>query len=349
MGITMKDRVREIFISGYGPEKGSQPSIALYEITNDLEITKELWKDSIESPSFLCTYHDNCFAIREESDSGTILSYQRIGDSYVLRDELLLTGGALCHLVYQPQNSVLYCSFYETGHIAAIRIENYHFSKVLNFFEIPPIEAGGLSRVHCGALEPDGSGIFFTNIAQDRIYFYETKEGVLITTPFDEMLNLKKGIGPRHIKFHPLLNYLYVITEYSNEIYAFKYEKENGKPKFTHLQNISTLSDNFTGKSTGASLDISKDGRFLYASNRGADTIAVFDISPDGLLTKIQEISCGGKCPRHIALTKDDKGLLIANQESNEVILFSVDESIGKLIKPICRKYFYKPSFVEEL
>ncbi|MGB8451931.1 MAG: beta-propeller fold lactonase family protein [Anaerocolumna sp.] len=346
----MKDnKTREILISGYGPGKGQEASIALYDMTNQLEFNKVLWEDTVIAPSFLCTYHDICFGIREEGDSGAVLCYQRQDDKYVLCDELKLGGCALCHIVYQPASQVLYASFYETGHVAAVKVEDYHFTKVLNFFQIQPDIQGGLTRAHCCVLEPDGTRVFTANIALDRIYIYDTEEGKLIPNKDCEYVQLDQGIGPRHLKFHPLLNYLYLITEYSNEIYTFLYEKENGEPKLKFLQKISTLPEGFTGTSCGSGLDISKDGRFLYAANRGADTIAVYDINPNGLLNKIQDTSCKGKCPRHISLTKDDTGLMTANQNSNEVIILRVDEYNGMLSDIIAQKSFYAPAYVEEL
>lgn len=343
-----ENRTREILISGYGPGKNNQKSISLYSLTDRFDVLNEIWSDKKEAPSFLCTYHDICFGIRESEQDGSVLVYRRQDDKYILEDELVLDGGALCHVVYQPKNKTLYCSFYETGHIAAIKVENYHFTEISNFYKIQPAEMNGFSRVHCSALEPDGNSIFVTNIALDRIYIFDTENGALKINSNLNYIQLEKGLGPRHIKFHPIQNYLYLITEYSNEILTLLYEKNQGTSSLKLLQRISTLPNDFKGKSTGSSLDISKDGRFLYAANRGADTIAVFDINPDGTLTKIQDISCGGNIPRHIALTKDDTGLMIANQKSNEVVILDVDMQNGMLSDVIVRIPFFEPSFVEE-
>lgn len=344
-----EEKRRELLISGYGPGKMQEASIALYGMTSRLEFDEVLWKDTVTAPSFLCTYHDICFGIREEDNSGAVLCYQRLEDEYILKDTLDLEGGALCHIVYQPESQVLYASFYETGHVAAVKVENYHFTAILSFFQIPSDLPDGLTRAHCCALEPDGTRVFTANIALDRIYLYDTIDGALYPNKAQPYVQLDKETGPRHLKFHPLLNYFYLITEYSNEIYTFLYEKIEDEPKFRLLQKLSTLPEGFTGTSSGSGLDISKDGRFLYAANRGADTIAVYDINPDGMLNKIQDISCGGKCPRHIALAKDDGGLIIANQESNEVVIMRADEYNGMLSDIISRTPFYAPAYIEEL
>ncbi len=344
----MSKKQKEILISGYGPSN-REPSIAMYELEEDFKVERVIWKDYAKEPSFLCTWKDMCFGIREENESGSILCYQRIGETYVLRHEIDLQGGDLCHLLYEPSFGVLYCSFYGTGHIAAVKVEDYHFTEVLNFIKLPSNQETGVARAHCCEKEPQGSMLLFAGIAQDKVFVFETDEGRITSKePAGEIL-LNKGAGPRHLKFHPILNYLYVITEYSNEIFVYLVEKKDGRPIFTCIQVISTLPELFKGVSYGSSLAISGDGRFLYAANRGADCIGIFDINPDGLLTKKQDISCKGEYPRHIALTKDDRCLMIANQKSNQVVLYAVDEMTGKLKDVMQKIDFNNPSYVEEV
>lgn len=344
----MSSKQKEILVSGYGPVKG-EPSVTLYELSGNHTVDKSIWKEYAKEPSYLCTWKDMCFGIREEKDSGSILCYQRIGDAYVLRNELELQGGELCHILYEPSCRILYCSFYGTGHVAAVKVEDYHFTEVLNFFKLPANPESGLARAHCCEKEPQGSMLLFAGIAQDKVFVFDTENGKITSDIPVSSIELDKGAGPRHLKFHPILNYLYVITEYSNEIYVYLLEKNDGKPLFTCIQVISTLPEQFKGVSYGSSLDISGDGRFLYAANRGADTIGVFDINPNGTLSKKQDISCKGEFPRHIALTKEGRCLMIANQKSNQVVLYSVDEMTGKLQEVIQKLDFNNPSFVEEV
>lgn len=345
----MKEKDREIIISGYGPDETNGTSIGLFTLSDRLKFEELLWNDCIDSPSFLCTYHDMCFGIREASKDASIVCYEKTDTGYVLRDEIMLEGGGLCHITYQPKSQVLYCSFYTTGHIAAVKVKDYHFSNIVSFIKLKPEEEKDITRAHCCVLEPSGTSVFVSNIALDRIYIFESLDGTLIPNPYCEFIQLPKGIGPRHLKFHPLLNFLYLITEYSNEIYVFLYEKAENSPKLTVIQNISTLEENYPKESYGSSLDISKDGRFLYAANRGANTITVYEVGASGLLTKIQEVPCGGNWPRHIALTNDDSGLMVCNQYSNEVVIFRLDDKKGILLDITDRKFFYKPSYIEEI
>lgn len=342
---------RELLISGYGPGTNREPSIALYSMTNELELNKILWKDTVPSPSFLCTYEDMCFGIHEDSEKGAVLCYQRVGNEYVLRDTLELKGGALCHITYEPLNQVLYCSFYETGHVGVIKVEHYHFTKILNLFKIKPQSENGLTRAHCCALTPDNKLALVANIALDRIYLYDIVDGKLESHKECEYLTLEEGTGPRHLKFHSINHYLYIITEYSNEIYVYSYVESNQEYSrlFQIVQKVSTLPADYHGVSTGSSIDISEDGRFLYGANRGSNTIAVYSIHSDGTLHKIQDKSCGGDCPRHISLLKDGKSLGIANQNSNEVVIIAVNIVTGRLEEEITRIPFERPSYIEEL
>lgn len=345
---SMSKKQKELLVSGYGPV-GGEPSVKLWEMSDDYKVENTIWREHIKEPSYLCTWKDMCFGIREEKESGSVLCYQRIGETYVLRHELELQGGDLCHILYEPGESVLYCSFYGTGHVAAVKVEDYRFTTILNFFKLPANPESGIARAHCCEKEPQGSYVLFAGIAQDKVFVFQTEGGKILSELPAAEIDLNKDAGPRHLKFHPILNFLYVITEYSNEIYVYLFEKKEGEPLFTRIQVISTLPELFRGVSYGSGLAISKDGRFLYAANRGADSIAVFDINPDGLLTKKQDISCKGEHPRHIALTKDDKCLMIANQKSNQVVFYAVDEMTGRLKDVIQRMDFNNPSYVEEV
>lgn len=344
----MNQKAREIMITGYGPVKG-EPSMGLYELSEDLTEDNRSFRAYKTNPSFACTFKDMCFTIREEIDSGSVLCYKRSDEGYILQHELQLPGGDLCHILYEPTESVLYCSFYSTGDIAAVKVENYRFTEVLNHIKLPANTETGLSRAHCCEKEPQGTKLLFSAIAQDKIFVYETKEGKILTEDPITYVSLDKGAGPRHLKFHPILNCLYVITEYSNEIYVYLYEEKDGIPFFTPIQKTSTLDETFSGDSFGSSLAISSDGRFLYAANRGADTIRVYDINPDGTLLAKQDLPIKGEVPRHIALTKDDRYLIIANQKSNQVVIYSVEDTTGKLLGVIKRIDFPSPSYVEEV
>jgi 6-phosphogluconolactonase len=90
---------RKVFVSGYGPGSNNRESMALYTVSDKMEIEHKIWSDKVEAPSFLCTYQDICFTIREDARNGSVLCYKREDEQYVLQDELFLEGGALCYTV----------------------------------------------------------------------------------------------------------------------------------------------------------------------------------------------------------------------------------------------------------
>lgn len=138
------------------------------------------------------------------------------------------------------------------------------------------------------------------------------------------------GAGPRHIAFHPTNRYAYVINELGSTIDVFGWDAAAGT--LTPLQNISTLPAGFTGASTTAEVVVHPSGRFLYGSNRGHDSIAIFSIDPSsGRLTALGHEPTQGKTPRNFAIDPTGTFLLAANQNSDNVVTFRIDQSTGKL------------------
>jgi 6-phosphogluconolactonase len=153
-----------------------------------------------------------------------------------------------------------------------------------------------------------------------------------------------KGVGPRHALLSKDERLLYIITEYSNEILVFR---NNGEKQL--LQRISTLEENYKGTSFCSTLCFSKNGAFLYAANRGADTIALFKIEADGMLIRVKEYDCGGKHPRHMIVTQEGSYLIVCNQNSDNAAIFELDYGNGTLVSKAASIIFTAPSGVLEI
>jgi 6-phosphogluconolactonase len=140
----------------------------------------------------------------------------------------------------------------------------------------------------------------------------------------------KPGAGPRHLTFHPNGKHAFVINELNSTLTAYSYDASKGS--LTEIQTVSTLPQGFSGENYCADIHISPDGKFIYGSNRGHDSIVVlgFDQS-NGKLTYIQNVSTGGKWPRNFALDPSGKFLLVANQNTNNIVSFKIDSKTGKL------------------
>ena len=337
--------MREIMISGYS--NGMDTSIIKYWVSDDWHEIKEIWQDRIESPSYLSTHQELCFAVSEMKEIANIYCYKKVDTGYSLVDQIAIKGGALCHIYYSPRHKTLYGSFYLTGHVVAVAIEDDKFTGIKNYFRIEPAQNKDITRAHCCAPDLEENRIFVCNIALDRVYVYNIEKGALTENEEFPYLQLEPGEGPRHIKFHPLLDIAYIITEYSNKLITLSYDRVKGI--FKILQTVSTLPEYFLNKSFGASLTFSPDGKYLYASNRGANTIGVFEINREGLLNKLQDFECGGDCPRHIDVTADGRYLMVANQDSGGVAIISISEEGGRLENHVVNIPFHLPAFVVEI
>jgi len=165
----------------------------------------------------------------------------------------------------------------------------------------------------------------------DKILVYHFDPGSGALTPNEPpAANLQAGAGPRHLAFAPDEKFAYVIDELQSSITAFAYDSAQGR--LGAFQTISTLPKDFHGRNTAAEIQVHPSGKFLYASNRGDDSIAAFSIDQStGHLTLIGHFKSGGKTPRHFAFDPTGTRLLVANQESSNIVLFNIDRTSGNL------------------
>lgn len=164
----------------------------------------------------------------------------------------------------------------------------------------------------------------------DRIvvYPFDEKTGTMPNVPTVSAATAA-GAGPRHVAFHPTDPLLFVINELRSTIEAFTWDASTG-----HLEpqgGYSTLPDGYTGVSFTAEIAVHPNGRFLYGSNRGHDSIAVFGISSDGQLAPIEHVLTRGRTPRNFAIDPSGRWLLAANQESDSLAVFAIDDATGRL------------------
>jgi 6-phosphogluconolactonase len=175
------------------------------------------------------------------------------------------------------------------------------------------------------------------------VYRFDAKNGSLSPNN-PAFAKINAGSGPRHIAFAPSGKFVYLANEMASTVEVFSYNESSGTLR--SKQTISTLPKTFTGKNEVAEIVVDAKGRSLYVSNRGDDSIAVFEINAkDGTLSFVERVASGGKVPRNFALDPTGKWLLAANQESNNLELFRVDSGTGRLtaasrvsniVAPVC-------------
>ncbi|MDD6040102.1 MAG: beta-propeller fold lactonase family protein [Clostridia bacterium] len=277
-----------------------------------------LWTEGIESPSFIAYGDGYLFAITENRFYAAIYAYRKEGLSYRMTDRRSLEGRELCHVVYSPKNRLLIGSCYGSGHVILAAFD----PDTGLFGEVQSIEQKGEkeSRQHCIVLNRAEDLAYTINLGLDQIIVYRIKGGRLEQK---ERISVKEGSGPRHARLSADERLLYVITEYSNEIMVYD------TSDWSLRQTLSTLPQNYLGSCHCSTLCIAPDGRYLYAANRFADTIAVMEIDHDGLLSLKTTFDCGGCNPRHMELTPDGRDLVICCNHSDWVVFKRLNSETG--------------------
>jgi 6-phosphogluconolactonase len=186
-------------------------------------------------------------------------------------------------------------------------------------------------HVHSVYLSPDNVFAISADLGLDEVFIYrfDAKRGTLAPNN-PAFAIVTSGAGPRHFAFHPSLRFGYVIDELQSTVTVFSYDSANGA--LDVIQAVSTLPQSFKGENTAAEVQVHPSGKFLYASNRGHDTIAVFAINTrKGTLTPVGDVNALGKAPRNFVIDPTGSFLFVANQDSDNIVQFRIDRSTGLL------------------
>ncbi len=188
----------------------------------------------------------------------------------------------------------------------------------------------GAPHAHSSDLDPAGRVLLAADLGLDKVMAYRVGENGALTANPTPFAALPPGSGPRHLAFGKSGAFAYVIGELSSTVTAFAYDASLGTLK--SVETVTTLPAGFSGKSYPAEIAVSPDGRFLYGSNRGHDSIASFAIDgTTGQLRPLGHTPTGGNWPRHFAIDPTGAYLLAANQRSNSVVVFRIDPRTGAL------------------
>lgn len=186
-------------------------------------------------------------------------------------------------------------------------------------------------HAHSINLDPQNKFVFAADLGLDKVLVYRYDAATHTLTPNTPPAGaVAPGAGPRHFAFHPSSRFAYVINELDNTVTAFAYDSAKGT--LTEIQAISTLPEGFDGTSYTAEVVVHPSGKFLYGSNRGHDSLAVFQIDQEtGKLTARGQVPIGGKTPRNFAIDPTGKWVLAGGQGTNNVTVFAVNQESGEL------------------
>jgi 6-phosphogluconolactonase len=267
-------------------------------------------------------------------------------------------GSGPCHLVVDRSGKNALVANYESGTVACLPIDSDGKLRPASSsiqHRGSGADPGRQQGPHAHSINLDADNHFAVaaDLGLDKVFVYsfDASQGKL--TPNDPpFATVAPASGPRHFAFHPSGQFAYVINEMANTVTAFAYDAAKGALK--EIQTISTLPEDFKGTSHTAEVQVHPSGKFLYGSNRGHDSIAVFSIDPKtGKLSTVGFEPTQGKHPRNFALDPTGTYLLAENMNSDSIVVFRIDAESGALrptgqtiavAKPACIKMIPKPS-----
>ncbi|MDH5603315.1 MAG: lactonase family protein [Cyclobacteriaceae bacterium] len=325
-----------------GGEGGSEGIYKGTIHTSTGELTLDGLAAPAKNPSYLAVSKDSKFVYAanelpnaEGDNAGRISAYSLDANTgnLTLLNDIPSNGGSPCYVSLDATEQFILAANYGSGNISMVaRNEQGGLQEELQIIKHEGSSITDRQKVahaHYIRQNPYSDYIYSADLGIDKVLIYKIEEGkILPNDPPSQALT--PGAGPRHVDFHPNGKYVYVISELNSTISVFEVSKENGA--MNSIQTISTLPEGYSEQSYCADIHIHPNGKFLYGSNRGHDSIAIFTINES-----TGEISLRGFAdqdidwPRNFALTPDGSFLIAANQKSNSIVSFTIDQHTGDL------------------
>ena len=339
---------------------GKSEGVYVYKFNSSDGSFKEVSHVKTSNPSFVAVSPNEKYVYAVHEDAGnngkggeiSAFSFNKKTGILTYLNEQPTEGDHPCYVVVDKTGKWVIAANYTSGSLTVLPVKNdgslgkpvtniqHHGSSINKDRQSSP-------HVHCTLLSPDNKFLFVPDLGIDKvmIYAFDAKTGKLTPAkqPFAKSID---GSGPRHFTFHPNNKYAYLIEELSGTVETFRYN--NGTVK--NIQRISTMPAGDTSFAGSADIHVSPDGKFLYASNRStSNTIAIFKINAaDGKLALVGHQSTLGQTPRNFNFDPSGNFLLVANQNSDQVVIFKRDKLTGLLTdtgkrmdvgKPVCLKW----------
>ena len=245
-------------------------------------------------------------------------------------------GPGPCHVKADATGRFVLAANYHGGSVCMLPIEDDGSLAPASDFiqhEGSSVNPRRQDQAHAHSINPDPQNRFayVPDLGQDCVVIYrlDTDDGRLV--PSDPAyVEVNPGFGPRHFDFHPGGRWAYLINELGSTITAFEYDPESGR--LSEFQVIGTLPTGFSGSNTTADIHVHPSGGFVYGSNRGHDSIAIFSVDGDsGRLTPLGHRSTGGRTPRNFSIDPSGRFLIAANQDSDNIVSFHINQQSGLL------------------
>jgi 6-phosphogluconolactonase len=265
-------------------------------------------------------------------------------------------GAGPCHVSVDHKGRAVLAANYGGGSVASLPIrEDGSLAEAVSAIQHTGSSVSESRQrgphAHSINLSPDNRFAIAADLGIDKLLVYRFDAATGAITPHDPpSTSLKPGAGPRHFAFHPKLPVAYSINELDSTVTVFAWDAKKGV--FTSKQTAGTLPADFTGNNSTAEVVVHPTGRFLYGSNRGHDSIAVFAIAKDGTIQQVEVTPIGARTPRNFAVDPTGQYLFAAGQASDKINLFRIDPKTGKLTQtqtsvevgaPVCIRFVTLP------
>jgi 6-phosphogluconolactonase len=357
-----------VYVGTYTAEAGStSKGIYAYRFDSDTgELSSIGVAAETTNPSFLAVHpnHRFLYAVNETGNyqgqkSGAVsaFSIDRATGKLTLLNEVASKGADPCYITVDKTGKYVLVANYTGGSVTVFPVlEDGRLGKATAFIQhtghgADPERQEG-PHAHSIDLSPDERFAIVDDLGLDEtlVYRFDRAKGSLTLNDPQIYTTLAKadpGAGPRHFAFNPNGKFAYVVNEIQSTVSVFSYDGSAGVLR--RLQTISTYPKDFSAHNDDAEIQVHPSGKFLYASNRGHDSIAVFGIDPDkGTLTLVEYASTKGQTPRSFEIAPGGSLLFAANEKSNNIVVFSIDAKTGRLTptgkvldvsEPVCVKF----------
>ena len=324
-----------LLVGGYN--KPGENGFSVYDFDDvNGELTLVSMHDVGENPSFFCyspakkiIYVLNEVMEYKGENGGGVAAYAYSHEGGKLEKlcELRIPYGGPCNIAMSPDSAYLFIASYPNGSVAVVKLDEKGIPLTLTDTILFDREEPGRSHGHMITAGPSGGKIYVSDLGLDRIMIYDfNKADGKLEAGGNDTIRLPKGSGPRHFTFNASGSFMYLINELGSTIMVFRVG-DNGS--LTLMQTLPTVREGFNSVNYCADIHFDSQGRYLYGSNRGENTIVTFRVLSDGTLELAGHVACGGNWPRNFTIDPSGKYLLVGNQKSDTISVLKIDGTTG--------------------
>jgi 6-phosphogluconolactonase len=335
-----------VYAGTYTNTKSKSKGIYVYWLkTRNLEVSQNITLMPVgvaaetDNPSFfdLDLKRRLLFTINEV-EIGTVTAFSIDSSTGTLKliNKVASGGARPCHLTLDRSGKFLLVANYNNGSVAVLPVAAdgrlsepgqviQHTGKSIH----PQRQTG--PHAHCVTMDPANRFAFVCDLGVDKVFSYRFDAASGKLRPNDPPSQAAKaGAGPRHMVFRPDGKFAYVINELNSTVVTYSCDSAIGK--LNEVQTVSTLPEYYDGPNTAGEVEVHPAGKFLYVSNRGNNTVVLFNVEPEkGTLTYVEEQGTGGNTPRHFGIQPSAEHLVIANQDTDQLLASRIDAGNGRL------------------